>query len=343
MPEIWDVYDEHRNKKPYTHTRGVPLQPGDYHLVVEIWTFTPDGQILLTKRHPDKPFGGMWECTGGSAVMGEDSLTAARRELREETGLDLSHTIPTLLTTVIQHHNQTIYDLYAVRLDFTLEDVLLQDGETVDKRLVPFSFLEDPANDALLCTPQLERLRTAAMPFLRRFHAHAECWDMYSHDGRFLGYNRLRPVSKGEQQHPWEASHAAVALLQTSAGQVLLTQRAPHKAAGLKWGCTGGGVATGETTELALQREIAEEIGLDITAAKPVLLNSFLLDGDYGKWVLHVYLIRMDFTLDDLTLQEEEVIDARFFSPDALYEHPLVAGILNRDPSILNQLRSAKM
>ena len=338
MPELWDVYDEHRNKKPYTHIRGVPLQPGDYHLVVEIWTFTPDGQVLLTLRHPDKAYGNRWECTGGSAVMGEDSLTAARRELCEETGLDMSNTIPTLLTTVTQHHNKTIYDIYAVRLDFTLDQVTLQQGETVDKRLVPFSFLEDPANDELLASPIAGRLRTAALPFLHRFHARAECWDMYSHDGQFLGYNRLRPVSKAEQQHPWEMSLAAVALIQDEQGRILLGQRAPHKAAGLKWGCTGGGVSTGETPELALQREVWEEIGLDISTSTPILLNKFLLDGDYGKWCMHVYLIRMPFTLKHLTLQPEEVVDAQLFAPEALYEHSLVAGILNRDSSILPAL-----
>ena len=122
-------------------------------------------------------------------------------------------------------------------------------------------------------------------------------------------HNRIRPISKSEQQHPWEASHAAIAIIQNLHGDVLLTQRAPHKAAGLKWGCTGGGVATGETTLLALQRETAEEIGLDITDASPILLNKFLLDGDFGKWCLHVYLIRTDLTLDMLTFQPDEVID----------------------------------
>ena len=342
MPELWDVYDEHRIKKPYTHTRGEPLQDGDFHLVVEIWTFTPDGRLLLTLRHPDKPFGGTWECTGGSALMGENSLAAVHRELREETGLHLGDAIPTLLTTVTDHEKHTIYDLYAVRLNFTLDDVTLQDGETVDKRLVDFAFVEDTANDALLCPPQVERLRTAALPFLRRFLDGAECWDMYSHEGQFLGYNRIRPISKEEQQHPWEASHAAIAIIQNLHGDVLLTQRAPHKAAGLKWGCTGGGVATGETTLLALQRETAEEIGLDITDTSPILLNKFLLDGDFGKWCLHVYLIRTDLTLDMLTFQPDEVIDAQFVPPPALNDHPLVAGILRRDPNILPTLLSGK-
>lgn len=342
MPEIWDVYDEHRIQKPYTHPRGEPLQPGDFHLVVEIWTFTPEDKLLLTLRHPDKPFGSTWECTGGSALAGEDSLTAARRELLEETGLDMSSAIPTLLTTVTDPDKHTIYDLYAVRLDFSLDDVTLQDGETVDKRLVDLSFLDDPSHDTLLCPPQLHRLRTAGMPFLHRFLAHAECWDMYSHDGHFLGYNRIRPISPDEQQHPWETSHSSIAFIQTLDGRILLTQRAAHKAAGLKWGCTGGGIASGETPELALQREVQEEIGLDISHTSPVLLNRFLLDGTHGKFALLVYHIRMDFTLDMLTLQPEEVIAAQFVLSSELEQHPLVAGILRRDPSILVKLNAAQ-
>ena len=112
MPELWDVYDAQRNRKPGSHVRGTPLAPGDFHLVVEIWTFTPDGRVLLTLRHPDKHFGGKWECTGGSVVQGEDSLTGARRELLEETGLSMAGSAPTLLTTLTVPANGTIYDIY---------------------------------------------------------------------------------------------------------------------------------------------------------------------------------------------------------------------------------------
>ena len=50
MPEIWDVYDENRVKKPYTHVRGVPLDAGDWHLVVETWVVTQDNRVLLISR-----------------------------------------------------------------------------------------------------------------------------------------------------------------------------------------------------------------------------------------------------------------------------------------------------
>ena len=86
MAEYWDIYDADRQKKRGTHLRGKPLADGDYHLVVNIWVYNSRGQVLLTQRHPDIPFGLKWACTGGSAIAGEDTLTAAVRETREEIG-----------------------------------------------------------------------------------------------------------------------------------------------------------------------------------------------------------------------------------------------------------------
>ena len=57
---------------------------GSAHLKSYILTANIKGELLLTKRHREKPFGGLWECTGGSVVAGENSLSGAKRELQEE-------------------------------------------------------------------------------------------------------------------------------------------------------------------------------------------------------------------------------------------------------------------
>lgn len=46
-------------------------------------------QVLLGLRQPDDREGGKWHIMGGKADEGEDSKSAAKREIREETGLDL--------------------------------------------------------------------------------------------------------------------------------------------------------------------------------------------------------------------------------------------------------------
>lgn len=55
-----------------------------------VWTSTPAGWIVLVaQRRPDATsLGGYWELPGGKVEPGEDPLTAARRELAEETGID---------------------------------------------------------------------------------------------------------------------------------------------------------------------------------------------------------------------------------------------------------------
>ena len=87
--EKWDIIDENGNLSGKTVLRGnVHLKPGEYHLVVHIWVISPDGKILIQRRSDTKKLmPGEWAATGGAAISGEDSFTAAQRELFEELGI----------------------------------------------------------------------------------------------------------------------------------------------------------------------------------------------------------------------------------------------------------------
>ena len=88
MLELWDIYDENRNRTERTHERGKPFSKGDYHIFVCIWIINSRNEILLTKRNPNKtPWGNYWECTAGCVIAGEDSLQGALREVAEEIGI----------------------------------------------------------------------------------------------------------------------------------------------------------------------------------------------------------------------------------------------------------------
>ena len=59
--------------------------------VVHIWIRNSKGEYLISQRSADRlAFPLMWECVGGSVIKGEDSLTGALRETKEEVGLTLS-------------------------------------------------------------------------------------------------------------------------------------------------------------------------------------------------------------------------------------------------------------
>lgn len=88
--ELWDLYTRDRVKTGETHVRGEPIPKERFHLVVHVWLKRRDGRYLISQRAADRPqYPLMWETTGGSVLQGEDSLTGAVREVREELGIEL--------------------------------------------------------------------------------------------------------------------------------------------------------------------------------------------------------------------------------------------------------------
>ena len=47
-----------------------------------------NGKYLITKRFENSHLGGLWEFPGGKIMTGESDLTALKRELKEEIGID---------------------------------------------------------------------------------------------------------------------------------------------------------------------------------------------------------------------------------------------------------------
>ncbi len=156
MAEYWDLYDLHGNltDEKYIRDSDAPFPQNRYHIVVEIYTVW-QGKLLLTKRDERKPFGGLWEYTGGSVTAGEDSRTGAARELEEETGIvrDPSEFIPLSSFLRVAGRGRHLWrmDAYLLILpeDEPCPKVVYQEGETVDhlwlKRDVAGAFIDSPA------------------------------------------------------------------------------------------------------------------------------------------------------------------------------------------------------
>lgn len=65
--------------------------------------------------------------------------------------------------------------------------------------------------------------------------------------------------------------HVAVGIITDATGAILITQRPDHVHQGGLWEFPGGKVEPGETVEIALRRELREELGITIQAAEPLL------------------------------------------------------------------------
>ena len=91
--EQWDIYDENKQKTGRTMNRNDwNMQPGDFHLTVLGVLRRPDGTYLITRRRMDKEWApGCWEVPGGGVRAGESAEDAVKREILEETGVDVSN------------------------------------------------------------------------------------------------------------------------------------------------------------------------------------------------------------------------------------------------------------
>lgn len=134
--EKWDILRSDGSSTGRTTLRGkCVLRPGEYHLVVHIWIMSSDGRFLVQRRSEQKRLmPGEWAATGGAAIAGEDSFTAANRELFEELGI--SSDKMTLRKLVRIKRRNSLLDVWFVNCDVESEQLHLQESEVAEAKWV---------------------------------------------------------------------------------------------------------------------------------------------------------------------------------------------------------------
>ena len=151
--EIWDLYDEQGRKtgETWERSRIADIPEGRYHLVCDILIRHRDGTFLLTLRDSRKEmYPGCWEASaGGAALAGETPEEAARREMREETGLE-AETLELIGITRNPKTKSVVY-AYLAMVDSAKDAISLQEGETIDYQWTePKAFLDLIPNEPVL-------------------------------------------------------------------------------------------------------------------------------------------------------------------------------------------------
>lgn len=153
--EFWDIYDKNKNRTGRTMKRNDwCLKDDEYHLTVLGIVVKEDGRFLITKRAMDKAWApGWWEVSGGAAVAGEDSKDAVMREIKEETGIDVSAAKGGYLFTYHRENpgkgDNYFVDVYRFILDFNESDIKVQTEEATGYRLATLDEIKELAEQGI--------------------------------------------------------------------------------------------------------------------------------------------------------------------------------------------------
>ena len=141
--EKWDILNADGEPVGRTTLRGkCNLKPGEYHLVVHIWVLSSRGDILIQRRSDNKKLmPGEWAATGGAAISGEDSYTAARRELYEELGIPSNRQTLKKLTRIKRRNS--LLDIWFINTDIESDSLRLQADEVAAARWVSRNELKE--------------------------------------------------------------------------------------------------------------------------------------------------------------------------------------------------------
>ena len=144
MQEYWDIYDIDKNKTGRTMKRNDwHMKEGDYYISVLGVIIRSDGKFLITQRVMTKEWApGWWVNPGGAVKAGESSLEAVIREVKEETGLDVSKAKGGYQFCYHRENKGQNYivDIYRFDLDAEEKDLTLQKKETMGGK---FASLEE--------------------------------------------------------------------------------------------------------------------------------------------------------------------------------------------------------
>ena len=145
--EYFDVLDENGNKTGKIKLRSEVHRDGDWHQGVHIWIINDKGEILLQRRCATKDSNpNMLDISSaGHLTAGDESLSGAIRELKEELNLDVKPEELQFIKTLKRNSkytstfiNNEFDDLYILRTTKSIDDMKYQEEEISEIFFVPY-------------------------------------------------------------------------------------------------------------------------------------------------------------------------------------------------------------
>lgn len=144
--ELVDLYNSKRENLNKTWERSSDIEPpiGEYKLNVHTWLINDNYELLIQKRganlkrHPNK-----WNFTGGAVDTNENSYEGAKREVKEELGIDVDNL--ELLISFRREHD--FVDVWIGKTNAKIEDLDTSTREVSEVKWVSLEELEELMNN----------------------------------------------------------------------------------------------------------------------------------------------------------------------------------------------------
>ena len=155
MDELIDILTPEGKPTGKIALKSEAHKNGWFHATVHIWIYTKDEKILLQKRAVTKKvFPGLWDISvAGHIAAGETILSAAKREVLEEVGLELTEKDFTKIGTRIHQvkHENGIQDnehhhVFIAELKTDISHLKIQEEEVAGIKLFDLSILKQTKN-----------------------------------------------------------------------------------------------------------------------------------------------------------------------------------------------------
>lgn len=132
--EYVDTFDNLRRKINKTAIRYED-HINEYMQAMHLWIMNDKGEVLIQKRAATKrTYPNMWSVTGGGSQKEENTIDTCIRESKEELGIDID--INNLEFVLSLKRKNLFLDVYLLKQNFDLKDLILQDEEVSEVKWV---------------------------------------------------------------------------------------------------------------------------------------------------------------------------------------------------------------
>ena len=141
-----------------------------------------------------------------------------------------------------------------------------------------------------------------------------EYWDVYDKNGKW----KRRVIRKGQRLRNSDYHLIVEGWILRDDGNFIIQRRSLSKKsfAGMWYCSAGGSCISGETSKEGMKREFFEELGIDIPIEE-IRLKRIVTGKNF---IFHIFLVRKDIDLEDLTLQKEEVMDVALATEEEIFQ-----------------------